>query len=200
MGLNLNKRQTYPARTGARVQLIHMDDPFSKLKEGDEGTISHIDDTGTVHVKWDNGSSLGLIPEVDTYRVLNESENEYKPFPKGEDRNQAIGDRNARLYQQGEERMVSEEGSEATETDENGEEIEEIDPYDGKERRFRVSVYFDVHVQMTANLEHDRQIAEQAASEVLKKLNQKDVSNVYLGGVAHNPFATVPDPKEFNRL
>jgi len=204
MGINLSKQKQYPVRPGARVRLIHMDDPYSKLSDGDEGTIDHIDDTGTIHVKWDTGSTLGLIPEVDKYTVLNEMDNRYRPFPKGEERNTEVGDRNAKLYQQAEEEMVSEDGSDIdpktknTATDEEPE--EEIDPYEDKERRFRISFYVDVHVPMTANLEHDRQMAEQAGSEILKKLNQKDVSNAYLGGVAHNPFATIPDPKEFDRL
>jgi hypothetical protein len=199
MGLNLKKQINYPARPGARVRLIQMDDPYTKLKEGDEGTITNIDDAGVIHVNWDAGSTLGLVPEADRFTVLNEEDNKYRPFPKGEDRNQEIGDRNQRLYQQAEESMISEEGSEDSE-DNDDEEVEEYDPYEGKERRFRISFYVDVHVQMTANLEHDRQIAEQAGSEILKKLNQKDVSNAYMGGVAHNPFASIPDDKEFSRL
>jgi hypothetical protein len=170
-----------------------MDDPYTTLQDGDEGTITQVDDAGVIHVNWDNGSSLGLIPNVDQFTVLNEDENRYRPFPK--ERNSAIGSRNAQLYQRAEENMMPENG-----TNDGEEPEEEIDPYDGKECRFRVSFYADIHVPMTANLEHDRQMAEQAASEVLKKLNQKDISNVYLGGVAHNPFATMPDPKEFNRL
>lgn len=196
-----------PARPGSRVELIHMDDPYSKLKQGDQGTVDHVDDTGTIHVNWDSGSTLGLIPEVDQFTVLNEEEdkNQYRPFPKGEDRNQAVGDRNAKLYKQAEEEMVHEdapEDSEGTHNKENAndEPEEEINPYEGKERRFRVSLYCDVHVPMTANLEHDRQMAEQEASEILKKLHHKSVSNSYMGGVAHNPFASVPDPKEFDRL
>ncbi len=207
MGLNLAKKQTLPARPGSRVELIHMDDPYSKLKEGDQGTVDHIDGIGTIHVNWDSGSTLGLIPEVDQFTVLNEGDekNQYRPFPKAEDRNQEVGDRNAKLYQQAEEEMVMEDNPEDSEGTHNKEDAEdepeeEYDPYEGKERRFRISFYVDVHVQMTANLEHDRQVAEQAGSEILKKLNQKDVSNAYMGGVAHNPFASIPDPKEFDRL
>ena len=49
-------RQMYPA--GCRVELISMDDPYSKLKPGDRGTVRTVDDTGTVFVRWDNGSGL----------------------------------------------------------------------------------------------------------------------------------------------
>jgi hypothetical protein len=55
---------------GKRVRLISMDDPYSKLVEGDEGTITHVDDIGTIHVRWDNGSGLGLIPGEDKFVIL----------------------------------------------------------------------------------------------------------------------------------
>ena len=190
-----------------RVKLIKMDDPYTDLKQGDEGTVNHIDDTGTIFVNWDNGSTLGLVPDVDEYIVLNEEENQYRPFPKAEDRNTEVGNRNAKLYQQSEEEMLPEDNTETPQHNNNSgedndenEPEEEYNPYDGKERRFRISLYFDVHVPMTANLEHDREVAEQEASEILKKINHKSVSNSFLGGVAHNPFGSIPDNKEFDRL
>ena len=33
------------------------------MRQGDEGEVTFIDDTGTVFVKWDDGSGLGLNPE-----------------------------------------------------------------------------------------------------------------------------------------
>lgn len=56
-------RRMYPA--GCRVELISMSDPYSKLKPGDRGTVSMVDDTGTVFVRWDNGSGLGVVYGVD---------------------------------------------------------------------------------------------------------------------------------------
>ena len=55
---------------GKRVRLIKMDDKYTKLKAGDEGTIKFVDDMGTIHVKWDNGEGLGLIPGEDKYTIL----------------------------------------------------------------------------------------------------------------------------------
>lgn len=55
---------------GQRVQLIYTDDPYTELRAGDKGIIDHIDDIGTVHVHWDNGSTLGLIPGKDLFRIL----------------------------------------------------------------------------------------------------------------------------------
>ena len=48
---------------GKRVRLIYSSDPFTKLSKGDEGIVTSIDDLGTIHVKWDSGSSLGLVAE-----------------------------------------------------------------------------------------------------------------------------------------
>jgi Domain of unknown function (DUF4314) len=35
--------------------------PYSRLPIGAEGTVVSIDDLGTIHVDWDNGSRLGMI-------------------------------------------------------------------------------------------------------------------------------------------
>lgn len=55
---------------GDRIRLIHTSDPHTRLMSGDEGTVTRIDGLGTVHVKWDNGSSLGLIPREDSWEVI----------------------------------------------------------------------------------------------------------------------------------
>ena len=55
------------ALAGKRVRLIRCSDPYTKLQSGDKGVVDYIDDMGTVHVKWDNGSSLGLIQGEDTW-------------------------------------------------------------------------------------------------------------------------------------
>ena len=50
----------------ARVLLLKMDDPYIKLKPGDTGSVLGVDDAGTVHVKWDCGSTLGVVYSVDS--------------------------------------------------------------------------------------------------------------------------------------
>ena len=55
--------EKYPA--GTRVELVHMDDPYTKLTVGDKGTVKHVDDIGTIHISWDCGSSLGVVYGVD---------------------------------------------------------------------------------------------------------------------------------------
>ena len=57
---------------GTRVALVKMNDPYSPLKKGDEGTVMMVDDIGTIHVKWDNGSCLGVVYGEDFCRKITE--------------------------------------------------------------------------------------------------------------------------------
>lgn len=57
-------------QAGRRVELISTNDPDSTNGPGLKGTILFADDAGTIHVKWDNGSTLGLIPGEDVWREL----------------------------------------------------------------------------------------------------------------------------------
>jgi len=41
-------RAQYPV--GARVELVQMDDPHTRLRPGDQGIVDSVDDTGTVHI------------------------------------------------------------------------------------------------------------------------------------------------------
>lgn len=55
-------RKQYPI--GIRVQLTEMDDPQAPAI-GTQGTVFGVDDTGSIMVHWDNGSSLHVIYGVD---------------------------------------------------------------------------------------------------------------------------------------
>lgn len=55
--------------TEGRVRLISCNDAWATVMPGDTGTVTLIDAIGTVHVKWDKGSSLGLIPEEDEWET-----------------------------------------------------------------------------------------------------------------------------------
>lgn len=61
-------KQQYP--TGTRIQLNHMDDPYAPVPPGTEGVVSMVDDAGQLHMKWDNGRSLALIPGHDSFMVI----------------------------------------------------------------------------------------------------------------------------------
>lgn len=59
-------------RVGKRVELLDTTDPYTELKPGDTGTVELVDDSGTVFVQWDDGSTLGLIPGEDHWRYIDE--------------------------------------------------------------------------------------------------------------------------------
>ncbi len=62
-------RERYPV--GLRVELVEMDDPYNrKLIPGSKGTVMGVDDMGTIHVRWDCGSSLGVVYGVDSVRAI----------------------------------------------------------------------------------------------------------------------------------
>lgn len=52
-------KRDYPE--GTQVKLIRMDDPYLRLEPSEEGNVIGVDDIGTIHVKWDNGSTLGVV-------------------------------------------------------------------------------------------------------------------------------------------
>ena len=64
-------RKLFPK--GCRVELIRMDDPQAP-PIGTKGTVTHVDDIGTIHVAWDNGSSLGIAYNADSCRKLKEGD------------------------------------------------------------------------------------------------------------------------------
>lgn len=55
---------------GCRVELVQMNDPYSKLKPGDQGAVDFIDDTGTIFCNWDNGSTLGVVYGEDIVKLV----------------------------------------------------------------------------------------------------------------------------------
>lgn len=58
---------------GTRVELISMNDPYNqKLVPGCKGTVSCVDDIGTIHIAWDCGSSLGVVYGEDFCRIIEE--------------------------------------------------------------------------------------------------------------------------------
>ena len=60
-------REKYP--TGTIVKLISMND-VQAPPIGTIGEVTLIDDMGSVHVNWQNGSTLALIPDVDSWEIL----------------------------------------------------------------------------------------------------------------------------------
>jgi len=63
-------KASYPA--GTRVQLDRMSDDPHPIPAGTKGTVIAVDDMGTLHCKFDNGRSLGICPEVDSFHKISE--------------------------------------------------------------------------------------------------------------------------------
>ncbi len=61
-------REDFPA--GCRVELLRMND-VQAPPIGTIGTVDCVDAVGTIHVKWDNGSSLGVAYGDDDCRRVN---------------------------------------------------------------------------------------------------------------------------------
>ena len=57
---------------GTKVKLIKMYDFYSDIAEGEEGVITAVDDLGTIHVNWSNGSTLGLVFGIDEFEIIEE--------------------------------------------------------------------------------------------------------------------------------
>jgi Domain of unknown function (DUF4314) len=48
-----------------------MNDTWSKLEKGSEGTVSKIEeDQDLIWVKWDNGEKLALLDGIDKFKVV----------------------------------------------------------------------------------------------------------------------------------
>ena len=62
-------RREYPV--GCRVELLRMDDPQAP-PIGTCGTVTGVDDTGSIMVRWDNGSGLHVVFGEDECRKVGE--------------------------------------------------------------------------------------------------------------------------------
>ena len=60
-------RQEYPA--GTRVELLRMED-VQAPPVGTKGTVLGVDDTGSLLMRWDNGSGLNVVYGEDLVRKL----------------------------------------------------------------------------------------------------------------------------------
>ena len=63
-------RKNYPK--GTAVELVRMNDEHAP-PPGTRGTVMSVDDIGTVHVQWNNGSSLGVAYGEDECKTVQKS-------------------------------------------------------------------------------------------------------------------------------
>ena len=60
-------KERYPE--GTRICLDHMED-LCPVESGTCGEVQFVDDAGTLHCKFDNGRTLGVIPNVDQFHKI----------------------------------------------------------------------------------------------------------------------------------
>ena len=53
-----------------------MSDPYTHIPEGTIGVVTGVDDAGTIFVKWSNGSTLGVVFNVDSCVKIEEADHE----------------------------------------------------------------------------------------------------------------------------
>ena len=61
-------QEQYPP--GTRIRLDSMNDPYAPIAPGTEGIVDLVDDAGSIHMKWDNGRTLAIVPGEDSFTVL----------------------------------------------------------------------------------------------------------------------------------
>ena len=73
-------RKQYP--TGSRIELAYMNE--QGMPPGLKGIVKSVDDAGQLHMIWENGRSLALVPGADRFHRLPEPQVE-KEAGKEED-------------------------------------------------------------------------------------------------------------------
>ena len=58
-------------KIGDRIELLEINDTWTKLTKGSKGTISNINEQQDLFwVDWDNGEKIALIDGVDKYKII----------------------------------------------------------------------------------------------------------------------------------
>ena len=67
-------KQQYPK--GTKICCDYMSDDPNPIAPGTVGKVMYVDDIGTLHCAFDNGRQLGLVPGVDSFHVVQQTEDE----------------------------------------------------------------------------------------------------------------------------
>jgi len=86
----MNNQKDPNAKEGMRIKLTSMVDDPNPIPAGTEGTIVLVDDAGIIHVSWDNGRRLGVIPGVDEYVLEPSLENVFDKINEADSGKSAI--------------------------------------------------------------------------------------------------------------
>ena len=65
-------RDNYPP--GTRIMLLQIGDDPHPIEPNTRGTVTVVDDMGTLHCNFDNGRQLGIVPGEDSFRKLTAGE------------------------------------------------------------------------------------------------------------------------------
>lgn len=57
-------------KPGTKVRCLDYNDEYASIPEGTLGIVKFVDDIGTIHVSWENGSNLGVIVGVDNIEIV----------------------------------------------------------------------------------------------------------------------------------
>jgi archaellum component FlaG (FlaF/FlaG flagellin family) len=60
-------------KVGNRVQIVFINDSWTRLRPGDKGTVTNIEnqsDETLIWVDWDNGERLALLSPIDKFRII----------------------------------------------------------------------------------------------------------------------------------
>jgi len=72
IGMNVEELKTLNVdeiKIGTTLELVEMQGE-KQMPKGLRGVVTHIDDVAQIHVRWQNGSSLAIIPEIDKFMVV----------------------------------------------------------------------------------------------------------------------------------
>ena len=72
IGMNIEELKVLDVdeiKIGTTLELVEMQGE-KQMQKGLRGVVTHIDDAAQIHVKWQNGSSLAIIPEIDKFVVI----------------------------------------------------------------------------------------------------------------------------------
>ena len=72
IGMNIEELKVLDVdeiKIGTTLELVEMQGE-KQMPKGLRGVVTHIDDAAQIHVRWQNGSSLAIIPEIDKFMVV----------------------------------------------------------------------------------------------------------------------------------
>ena len=68
---------------GTRICCDGMPDDPRPIESGTLGTVVGVDDAGQIMMKWDNGRTLSLIPGVDSFHTVEQTEDMTEDMDEG---------------------------------------------------------------------------------------------------------------------